>query len=605
LRYQLAMGSAPPANPAAEYARRLADRRARAAALARAERRIGTWRLVTFSVGAVLAWLSFGLEAVSSLWLIAPALAFAGLVVAHAGVIPARRRADRAVQYYERGCARIDDRWAGGGAPGDRFADAAHPYSGDLDLFGRGSLFELLCTARTRAGEDTLAAWLCDPAAPAEIRARQAAVAELRGQLDLREDVAQLGSEVGAGLHPDALVAWASAPPQLGSAAPRVLAALTVGLSGVALVAWLAGWSGPLPFLAGLLAEAAVALPLRRRVQAVIRTVELPSSDLRLLAELLARIERESFTAPRLTALRAALDSAGVPPSRRIAQLDRLITLLDARRNQLFAAVTPLLLWGTQLALALEAWRAMCGPSVGRWLAAVGEFEALCALATFAYEHPDDPFPEIAETGPLFDGLAVGHPLLPRARCVCNDVRLAADAAVLVVSGSNMSGKSTLLRTVGINSVLAQTGAPVRAQRLSLSPLTVGTAMRIADSLQAGTSRFYAEIQRLRQLVDLSAGPRPLLFLLDEILHGTNSHDRRLGAEAVVRGLVQRGAIGLVTTHDLSLAAIADALAPRAANVHFADHLENGHMTFDYRMRPGVVQKSNALELMRAVGLEV
>ena len=155
------------------------------------------------------------------------------------------------------------------------------------------------------------------------------------------------------------------------------------------------------------------------------------------------------------------------------------------------------------------------------------------------------------------------------------------------------------------SAVLAQAGAPVCAARLRLSPLAVGTSMRIADSLQAGTSRFYAEIQRLRQLVDRAQGPRPLLFLLDEILHGTNSHDRRLGAEAVVRGLVARGAVGLITTHDLSLAAIVDGLAPRAANVHFEDHLENGRMTFDYRMRAGVVRKSNALELMRAVGLEV
>jgi len=592
-------------DPAGEYARRLAERQRRAAALAQAERRIGTWRLVVFAAGAVLAWLAFGIDAVSGLWLLAPLLAFAGLVVAHAGVIPARRRADRAVQYYERGCARLDDRWAGGGATGDRFADAAHPYSGDLDLFGRGSLFELLCTARTRAGEDTLAAWLCGAAAPAEIRARQAAVAELRTQLDLREDVAQLGTEVGAGLHPEALIAWASAPPLLGAPMLRVASAVVVGLSAAGLLAWLADWSGPTLLLAGLLGEALLALPVRRRVQAVMRAVELPGRDLGVLAELLACIERQSFTAPRLTALRAALDTHGVPPSRRIAQLERLINLLDARRNQLFAALAPLLLWGTQLALAVEAWRAVCGPSIARWLAAVGEFEALCALATYAYEHPEDPFPDIAESGPLFDGVAVGHPLLPRARCVDNDVRLAADAAVLVVSGSNMSGKSTLLRTIGINTVLAQAWAPVRARRLCLSPLAVGTAMRIADSLQAGTSRFYAEIQRLRQLVDLSAGPRPLLFLLDEILHGTNSHDRRLGAEAVVRGLVDRGAVGLVTTHDLSLASIADALAPRAANVHFEDQVVGGAIQFDYRMRPGVVTRSNALDLMRAIGLEV
>jgi hypothetical protein len=383
------------------------------------------------------------------------------------------------------------------------------------------------------------------------------------------------------------------------------VAALLVTLTAGAALATLLGWIGPAPLAVGLLAQALFAIPLRKRVGAVVRAVELPGRDLGLLVALLARIERESFSAPRLAALRAALDTGGVPPSRRIAQLERLITLLDARRNQFFAPLAPLLLWGTQLALAVEAWRAVSGPAVPRWLQVVGEFEALCALGTYAYEHPGDPFPEVAAGAPLFEAEAVGHPLLPLARCVRNDVHLGADLAVLVVSGSNMSGKSTLLRTVGVNAVLAQAGAPVRASRLRLSPLAVGTSMRIADSLQAGTSRFYAEIQRLRQLVDLAAGPRPLLFLLDEILHGTNSHDRRFGAEAIVRGLVTRGAIGLVTTHDLSLATIADVLAPRAANVHFEDKFIDGKLAFDYRMKPGVVEKSNALELMRAVGLKV
>jgi hypothetical protein len=591
--------------PEAEYSRRLGQRRARAAELAAAERRVGNWRLVVFVGGLGVAWLAFGMGVLAPAWVAAPVAAFGALLFAHARVIPARQRADRAVQYYERGLARMQDRWAGQGASGERFADPAHPYSGDLDLFGRGSLFELMCTARTRAGEDTLAAWLCTPAPPQEVGARQAAVAELRPRLDLREELHLLGADVGAGLHPEELTAWGAAPPALHGRALRVVAALLVALTAGAALATLAGWIGPAPLAVGLLAQALFAIPLRKRVGAVVRAVELPGRDLGLLVDLLARIERESFSAPRLAAVRAALATRGVPPSRRIAQLERLITLLDARRNQFFAPLAPLLLWGTQLALAVEAWRAVSGPAVPRWLQVVGEFEALCALGTYAHEHPGDPFPEVAAGAPLFEAEAVGHPLLPLARCVHNDVHLGADLAVLVISGSNMSGKSTLLRTVGVNAVLAQAGAPVRARRLRLSPLAVGTSMRIADSLQAGTSRFYAEIQRLRQLVDLAAGPRPLLFLLDEILHGTNSHDRRFGAEAIVRGLLRRGAIGLVTTHDLSLASIADALAARAANVHFEDHLEDGRMTFDYRLRPGVVRKSNALELMRAVGLEV
>jgi hypothetical protein len=602
-----------PVDARAEYQQRFAARQQRAAELARAERRIGTWRLVLFVLAGVAGWLAFGAAVLDPLWIALPVAGFVVLVVYHGGVIAARQRADRAVCHYARGLARVEDRWAGSGEPGTRFADPGHPYSSDLDVFGRGSLFELLCTARTRAGEDTLASWLLAPAPAAEVGARQAALDELRSCFDLREHLAVLADEVGATLHAELLAAWAAAPVRVRTAL-RIAAAGAVLFTLVTLASWRLGVVGPWLFAAALALQGALGLSLRRRVNATIRAVEAPAHDLGLLAGLLGRIEREPVRAPKLVALRAALDSAGVAPSRRIAQLERLVNLLDARRNQLFAPVAPLLLWGTQCALAIDAWRAVSGPAVMRWLAAVGEFEALCALSSYAAEHPDDPFAELADTGPLFDGEGLGHPLLPDARCVRNDVRLASDCAVLVVSGSNMSGKSTLLRTVGVNAVLAQTGAPVRARRLRLSALTVGTSMRIQDSLQDGTSRFYAEIQRLRRLLDLASagaasnagrGGAPLLFLLDEVLHGTNSHDRRLGAEAVVRSLIARGAIGLITTHDLSLADIADALAPRAANVHFEDHLENGTMVFDYHMRPGVVRKSNALELMRAVGLEV
>ena len=195
--------------------------------------------------------------------------------------------------------------------------------------------------------------------------------------------------------------------------------------------------------------------------------------------------------------------------------------------------------------------------------------------------------------------------MLPESRCVRNDLRLDPELSLLVVSGSNMSGKSTLLRTVGVNAVLGLAGAPVRARRLVLSPLAIGASLRVQDSLQEGTSRFYAEIRGLHRAVELCSESRPVLFLFDEILQGTNSHDRRIGAAALARGLVERGAVGLITTHDLALAEIADELAPRARNVHFQDQLSNGKMYFDYRLRDGVITKSNALALMRSVGLEV
>jgi hypothetical protein len=593
-------------SPHAEYSRRLDANQREEARQIRRERIIGNARVWVFLPFAVLGSVLFSVEKTPAVfWYIFLAVSFLILLFYHQRVLRAWQRAGRAVAFYEKGLARLEDRWAGEGQPGTRFLTGDHPYAADLDLFGTGSLFERLCTVRTRMGEDTLAAWLRAPAAPEEIRARQAAVAELRARLDLREALALLAADVPAGVGFEALAAWGTAAPVLGSRTLRLAAFVLAALSMATLVSWVAFGAGLFPFLAVLVLQVGFALRLSARVQQVISAVDRRARDLVLLAGLLVRLERTRFAAPRLTQLQAALRTAGVPPSQRLARLAHLLDLLDSRRNPYFAPVAALLLWTTQLAFALEAWRAAAGPGLPRWLAAVGEFEALCALAAYAYENPADPFPEIVPAGPRFEGEGLGHPLIPAARCVRNDLHLGSDLRVLVVSGSNMSGKSTWLRTVGANAVLALAGAPVRATRLLLSPVSVGATLRIQDSLQAGSSRFFAEITRMRQLVELAKGSPPLLFLLDEILHGTNSHDRRLGAEAVVRSLVNYGAIGMVTTHDLALADIADVLAPRAANVHFEDHFEHGTITFDYRMRPGVVRNSNALALMRSVGLEV
>jgi len=525
-------------------------------------------------------------------------------MITHERLIRQRRAARRACAFYEKGLARIEDRWAGAGESGERFDDPAHPYAEDLDLFGKGSLFELLCTTRLRTGEDTLARFLLEPAAPDVVRARQEAVAELRPRLDLREEMDLLGEDLRSGINPRALAAWAEQPLTLDWRAARAAAAALA----LAALAALAAWAvfGVVEFFLGVaVLEAVFFLRLRARVVSVAELVGEPAYGIALLAAVLGRLERERFVSPRLAELRKALDTEAVPPSLAIARLDRLIDLLHSRDNVAVRIIGPPLLWTTQVAFAIEAWRKKYGRSVRRWLAAVGEIETLSGFGSYAYEHPADPFPEFVEGEACFEGEDLGHPLLPESRSVRNDIRLSSQLCVQVVSGSNMSGKSTLLRTVGVNAVLALAGAPVRARRLRLTPLTLGASIRTLDSLQGGTSRFYTEIKRLRQLVDLTKGPRPLLFLLDELLHGTNSHDRRTGAEAVIRTLVQRRAIGLLTTHDLALAQIVDLLAPRAANVHFEDHLEDGKITFDYRLRPGLVRKSNALELMRSVGLDV
>jgi DNA mismatch repair ATPase MutS len=333
--------------------------------------------------------------------------------------------------------------------------------------------------------------------------------------------------------------------------------------------------------------------------------VERPGGELRSLAALLERLEREPFAAPRLRQLAAELGVDGHLPSDQLRRLARLVDLAESRRNPFFVPFALLLLWDVHVSVAVEAWIARCGAAATRWAAAVGEIEALCGLAARAWEHPEEPFPELLDAGPALEAEQLGHVLLPGDRVVRNDVSLGSRPSLLIVSGSNMSGKSTLLRSIGTSVVLAQAGATVRARRLRLSPLTLGASIRINDSLHQGSSRFYAEITRLRQLVSLADDAPPLLFLLDELLAGTNSHDRRVGAAAVIRGLLGRGSIGLLTTHDLALAEIADQLDGRAANVHFEDRLEQGRVVFDYRMRDGVVRRSNALELMRAVGLEV
>jgi hypothetical protein len=565
---------------------------------------ISNARLVVFLLAVGLCFAVFGPTGLSAAWLAPPVIAFVALVVVHDRALRAKTRAERAAHYYEAGLARLDYRLEEAGGSPEDLGSPHHLYAEDLDLFGPGSIFSLISRARTKTGEARLAGWLLEPADPAEIRSRQGAVAELRGLLDLRERLVLVGEEVAPRLHPERLAAWGASADAGPGAAERWLTLVFPGLSLAAAAAWTLG-AGPLPFVAGLLLQSAWAWGRRGRVRACIEGVERAGPDLDLLAGLLEQLEGEAFASPRLASLREAVRSEGLPPSRQIGRLRRLRDLLDARRNQFFAPIGALLLFTTQIALAIEAWRAACGPLLDRWVEAVADLEALSSLATQAFEHPGDPFPEIVEDGPRFEAEGLGHPLLAEERCVRNDLSLSRELQALVVSGSNMSGKSTLLRSVGTNAVLGLAGGTVRARRLELSPLAVGASIRLHDSLLEGASRFYAEIKRLRAITERSDGKLPGLFLLDEILHGTNSHDRRIGAEAVVRSLVAAGAIGLVTTHDLALAKVADALAPKAANVHFEDHLEDGRMSFDYRMREGVVTRSNALALMRAVGLEV
>ena len=410
----------PPTSPLDEYRRRLADCRAASAGHERLHIALGNARLATLGAGGLLLWLTFGLHRVHYAWMLAPLLVFVVLVVWHDRVLRALTRLRRAAAFYELGIARLTDAWAGTGESGQRFLVADHPYAADLDLFGRGSLFELLTTARIRAGEEMLARWLLAPAAASDVIARQAAVRELQPLLDLREDLALLGDEVGAGGHPALLTQWGAAPPVMAARWPPVTAAFLAALAVVTLVAWAFGDAGPLPFAVVVLLEVVFSVAVLRPVRAILAGVEAPARDLALVSGVFARFEREPFQAPRLRALVDGFKTAGVPPSRRIAQLQRLIDLLNSRQNQLFAPLAAFLLWGAQIGFAIERWRRVSGPHLGEWLEGIGELEALCSLAGYAYEHPLDPFPALTE-----DDGAVSRATASRTRSSPNRVRCA------------------------------------------------------------------------------------------------------------------------------------------------------------------------------------
>ena len=591
------------ADPAGTYQEALARAEALLSSLNLQFSRIGFVRLVAF-----LGILGLAALAVANRGGVAVpingglALVFVGLIVWHERVAGRRERAARSAAYYERGLARLEDRWTDGGDPGDRFRDDDHLYATDLELFGSGSLFHYLSVARSETGAATLASWLLRPSDHAAITARHEAVRELTPNLGLRHDLAVSTAHARGALDSTALRGWLAAP---GAGFPgwaRVVAAGLAVANIATTAAALAGWIPGYVPLASYLISLALARLCSARTDPVIQSVERPARELRVLAALLRRVADESFSSGRLGELATTWTGAGSAVAE-IRRLDRLVDLLDARRNQLFMPIAGLTLFGTQLAIAIEAWRARAGAKAVGWLEAVGELEALSSFATLAFENPADTFPEMTTGGALVDAAGLAHPLLPHRRAIRNDFTLGGPVRLAMLSGSNMSGKSTFLKAIGTNVVLALAGAPTRTTRLRIGPATLGASLVLRESLLEGRSRFYAEVLRLKAIVTRAEAGDPVLFLLDEMLSGTNSHDRAIGARGILEGLVARGAIGIVTTHDLALTDIAKSMGAQALNCHLEDDLIDGQLHFDYRIKPGVVARSNALELMKNIGL--
>ena len=594
--------------PHDEYSQRLASRLQTVAAKDAQHKQIGNAKLTTVVAAIVLLWLSLKDEVISTYWLAIPIVIYLALALAHEFVLHALAHARTAVAFYQRGLVRLEDRWTGTGASGERFRNSKHVYADDLDIFGTGCLFELLSTARLPMGEERLAEWLTAASPVPEIHERHEVIVELRNKLDLREGLALLGEDLKVRLDPRSLENWAEAAPLLPAGPWRIVAALLAISAATAIIFLLA--TQKLWPLAGVLAlEVAVLLWLRVRAEKVVSTLACNAEGLGLFADVLQRLEQEPFASPRLQDFATRLKPGHQTASQSVRKLADIVYWIDAREDLLGRLLELPTLYAVQCAFAAEAWRKRYGGKLRAWVDIAAEMEALLSLAGYSYEHPHDPFPEFADEIPnasaIFLGEELGHPLIPSAECVRNTVRLDTQTRVLLVSGSNMSGKSTYLRTAGINTVLALAGAPIRGKSLRMTPVLLGTSIRRVDSLQEHRSSFYTEILRIRNVFELTEGSARVLFLFDELLEGTNSNDRRIGAEGLLRALLERGAMGVVTTHDLALTDIAQVLPGAVRNVHFQDYVEEGKMRFDHKLRDGVVAKSNALELMRLIGLKV
>ncbi len=597
-------------DPFHHHKTKLAARQVTQKQLSTRDRYLSYTRLLLITLIFAVGWGALARGSWSGWWLLIPCVGFAAVIRTHNSVIRAHESASRSVAWYQRGLARLEDRWPGSGEAGSQFIDTSHAYADDLDLFGDGSMFQLLCTAQTTTGTETLSRWLLQPAEPEVVRHRQVAATDLATRPQLLEDLYALGVEAKDTIDSISLVEWATAPRQLNLRwLPTVLQVLTVGLM-LALTAWSIGLlPGSVP-VAVLLINVTLGLRLHHSVSPVLHRSDHPAQELAIMAAIIGRLRTENYNAHRLGQLQNDLLVAQAEPVDAVRRLRWFIEMHDWQHNLFFTPIAAVLLWGPHCAIGVEKWRQRYGHAIEQWLTTVGEFETLAAFGIYRFEHPDYSFPVFLENQghnqpPIFEARELAHPLLPRDHAVPNDVTLGATPQLLIISGSNMSGKTTLMRAVGTNAVLALAGAPVRAQSLRLSFLTIGGTIRVQDSLLEGKSRFYAEILRIKTLLDIAHGKRPLLFLVDELFHGTNSNDRFAGAKGVLNSLITLNAIGMVTTHDLALTDIGKHLDTKAANMYFTDTITSADVSFDYRLRKGIATQGNGLALMQAVGLDV
>ena len=541
-------------------------------------------------------------------------LAFLALVVWHSRVIAEEDLARRFARVNKDALARTTGRFHELAENGARFVDGAHPYTSDLDVFGPNSLFQRISVAHTRVGQEKLAGFLSHTSLPSTVRERQVAVRALAPLLDLRQRIEALalgivdpvGNKRKEPPNPEPLLVWAEEKPQLKHWlhvvwAARILPLFTIG----GMVLWSSFGRSWLFFtIPAVLSMFTLSLANAITSRVFHAVSETQGAFLRY-GTLLSELETLDVDAPLIRAAQARLNQSGKKPSEEMRRFERVVGFFELKHNgMIYPVVNLFLLWDVHCVLALEAWQESAGRFVREWLDVVGEAEALSSLAGLAHDEPGFAFPEFVEQ-PRFTALELGHPLIDGKVRVTNDVSLPEAGTALLVTGSNMSGKSTLLRSMGLANVLAFSGGPVCAQKLELAEFSLITSIRMSDSLASGVSHFYAELNKLKAVVDGTAGSKPVFFLLDEILHGTNSLERQIGARWVIAELMKRGALGAVSTHDMGLAELEPALMSRVTLIHFRESVKDNEMSFDYKAHPGPVHAGNALRLMRRIGLDV
>ena len=593
-------------SPREVYQLREAEFSASADRLRKLSDRLSMARLAAFAGGVVLFAVLLSLSVIAAAATLTVSLIlFAWLVIKYETTEKSRKRYLHLAEINRLEMKCLEGDFSGFRTGGD-YSERDHPYSYDLDIFGEASLFQYICRTTSRPASDRLAEYLKQPAERKEILLRQAAVAELQPLTDWRQELMTLGYlNSGAASDPAPLMQWLESDDLFRKTGSEKI--ITGGLSLIALALVIAVIAGlPAGILAPVFGVNFIFYFTRfRRISKLQEQVSRSSELLKSYSAIIKLIEDRTFTSSLLQKLQSGFRDE-TAASDRIRKLSKLVGRLDSRLNVLVSVPLNLIFFtDIHFCLALERWKRGHATRIPDWFASMAEFEVLASLANMAFNNPGWANPQLTEDYFVFRAEEMGHPLIPPDRRISNDFAAEGAGKSIIVTGSNMSGKSTFLRTCGVNAVLAFAGAPVCASAFAISLVRIHSSMRISDSLEENISSFYAELRRLRAIISGAEFDPKVFLLLDEILRGTNSDDRYTGSVALIKQLTGYGAVAMVATHDLRLAGLEQELPQSIENYHFDVKVNNEELFFDYRLTPGICSSFNASLLMKKMGIKV